>query len=179
MSFGDSWKALGNQAYQAGDFSLAVEHFSKAVEADPNNATFYCNRSLAYAALKDWISSLKDAKKAIQIDVKYVKAHFRLCKALLMLQQWREVRLSFLYAIKECGEAKEFKPIEDEIYDLTGIAVRPKSTDFEIVAELGSGNYSKIYKTYSKKNKKVFAVKVSLVLLCAVVPYLICSDCVC
>lgn len=161
MSIAESWKALGNQAYQAGQYTQAIEHFSKAIEVDPKNATYYCNRSLAYASLKQWVESAKDAKEAIQIDVKYIKAHFRLCKALIQLSKWREVRLAVLYAIKECGENKDIKVIEEEIAEKTGIAVRPKSSDFEIVAELGNGNYSKIYKTYHKKTKKVYAIKVS------------------
>jgi tetratricopeptide (TPR) repeat protein len=159
MSFAESWKSLGNQAFQQGNFELSLEHFTKAIEVDPSNAVYYCNRSLSYASLKNWDLSMKDASVAIKLDPKKPKGHFRYAKALIELNQFADARTALHTAIKECGD-KDFKSLEDSIFEKTGIPLRPKSTDFEIICELGDGNFSKVYKTYLKKNKKIFAIKV-------------------
>jgi serine/threonine protein kinase len=43
---------------------------------------------------------------------------------------------------------------------------RPKPTDFDIVEELGDGNFSKIFKAEYKPTKKVYAIKVSKYGMC-------------
>lgn len=170
MSFAESWKSLGNQAYQQGKFELSIDHFTKAIEADPENAIYYLNRSLSYASLKNWELSLRDAAESIQLDGKYTKGHYRYVKALLELERYPDARTALLRAIRECGE-KDLRILEDLIFDKTGIPLRPKSTDFEIICELGDGNFSKIYKTYLKKNHKVFAIKVYLSdTICTIAP---------
>ena len=40
-------KQEGNKAYAAGNFALAAEHFTLAVNLDPNNHVYYGNRSAA------------------------------------------------------------------------------------------------------------------------------------
>jgi serine/threonine protein kinase len=90
----------------------------------------------------------------------YTKAHFRFVKALLTLRKIRDARHALSMAFKECGEQiKEFKDLEQEIFTISGIPLRPKSTDFEVMSELGDGNFSKVYKTFLKSTKQNFAIK--------------------
>jgi uncharacterized protein YbcI len=159
MSFGESWKALGNKSFQEGDFDKAIQHFSQAISVDAQQPVYYANRSLAYASKGDWESSLADAESALSVDGKFLKGHFRKVKALVELRRLIEARRALLLAIKECGENKDLRVLEDDICVRTGIPVRPKSSDFEIISELGDGNFSKVFKTYLKANKRLFAVK--------------------
>lgn len=160
MSFAENWKALGTLAYKEGDYNKALEHYSQAIELDPKNAVYFVNRSLTYAALNQWNAATKDAREAVILDKKYLKAHFRLVKGLVELRQFREARLALNYSLNECGEQKELKTLEQELFAITLIPVRPKSTDFEIIKELGRGNFTQIFKTYYKPTKQIFAVKV-------------------
>lgn len=101
-----------------------------------------------------------DAQKSLDLSPKYEKAHFRLVKSLIMLSNFKQARLQLLAAIKECGSTKDLKALELEIFNKTAIPVRPNPNDFEVINELGDGNFSKIYQTKYKSNGKVFAMKV-------------------
>ena len=52
------------------------------------------------------------------------------------------------------------KALDKELETLSECPLRPKPGDFDIVDEIGDGNFSKIYKASLKSNKKVFAIKV-------------------
>ena len=52
MEEAQKYKALGNSAFQEGNFYEAIEHFTKAIELNPNDHIFYSNRSGTYASLK-------------------------------------------------------------------------------------------------------------------------------
>lgn len=155
-------KEEGNEAYRCGQYKEAVVLFSKAINLDSTNETLFCNRSMCYAALLDWKSSAVDAKESIALSPKYVKAHYRLVKALLELETYKDARQHLLYAFHQCGDCKELKALEAEILLKTKIPLRPKSTDFEVIDDLGEGNFSKIFKVSLKATGEVFAMKVSI-----------------
>eukprot|EP01039_Chlorochromonas_danica_P002033 gene2033-2216_t len=157
-SSAESLKELGNEAYAAKDYDKAIDYFSQAIALE-ENAKFFLNRSLSYAAKKEWKASAVDARKAIQLDGKYGKAHCRLVKALMEMSRLRDARIALLLAFKECGESADLKALEKQIIDLTGIPLRPRSTDFEVLHELGEGNFSKVYEVEHKVTKMHFAIK--------------------
>ncbi|KAJ1402312.1 hypothetical protein B484DRAFT_405462, partial [Ochromonadaceae sp. CCMP2298] len=137
----DALKEQGNVHYRAAEYSLALSYFNRAVELDCC-AKYLVNRSLCHAALLDWGGSFKDAQEAAALSPKNTKAHFRMVKACLALARYKQARLALLNGLRLCGESKDLLQLEEEIYALTQIALRPKSTDFEIVGELGEGNFS-------------------------------------
>ena len=57
MSSAMEWKSQGNAALKKKDFVKAVECYSKAIEMEPSNHTFYSNRSAAYVYKKDYGTS--------------------------------------------------------------------------------------------------------------------------
>jgi tetratricopeptide (TPR) repeat protein len=156
----ENFKDAGNECYRAGEFQSAVEYFTKAIEIDQENSKYLINRSLCYASLKLWTKSGDDAKQAVKLDPKNAKAHFRLIKSLLELHRVKEARLCLNIALKECGDVKEFKTLEQQLFELTGVPQRPNSNDFDILTELGDGNFTKIYKASYKKTGKIYAIKV-------------------
>lgn len=156
----ESLKEQGNAAFRSADYSTALSFYSQAIDLDPSNPKYLVNRSLCYASMSEWAKSGEDARASIKLSPKNTKAHFRLVKSLFELNQFKNARLGILNALKECGEGKEMKALEEELLTRTGIPLRPKSTDFEIVGELGDGNFSKVYKAVHKSTNKVFAIKV-------------------
>jgi tetratricopeptide (TPR) repeat protein len=166
-------KNHGNTAFKDGNFELAKEYFTRAIEQQekigaesPETktllSTIYLNRSLSHASNKDWIHSAADAQKASQLNPKYTKAHFRLVRAFIELGKFKEARQSLSWGFKECGENKDFKTVEEELFKLTGVPVRPKPNDFEVIGELGTGNYTQVYKAELKATKEIFAIKVTI-----------------
>ena len=50
----------------------------RAIELDPTNAVYYCNRCAVHNKLENFQAAIEDANKAIQIDPSYGKAYGRL-----------------------------------------------------------------------------------------------------
>ncbi|KAJ9139650.1 hypothetical protein P3X46_030363 [Hevea brasiliensis] len=71
-------KAAGNEAFQAGKHSEAIEHYTAAlscnVESRPFAAICFCNRAAAYKALGQIIDAIADCSLAIALDGNYLKA---------------------------------------------------------------------------------------------------------
>ncbi len=61
MDQATEYKNKGNQAFKEGKFEDAVNYFTKAISANPNDHVFYSNRSGAYASLKLYDEALGDA----------------------------------------------------------------------------------------------------------------------
>jgi hypothetical protein len=96
----------------------------------------------------------------MKLNPKLMKAHFRYIKALLELEKYKEARYYLSLAIKEFNDNKEMKQLDQELFAKTGIPLRPNSNDFEILHEIGDGNFSKVYQARYKKTGKIYAVKV-------------------
>lgn len=161
----DALKERGNDFFKQGEFEKAIELFTTALslhsEEDKLASVIHCNRSMCYAHLQNFVLSLADAKRAVTFDSTYKKAHYRLIKSLIELNRLREARQYLLVAIKDAGDAKEMKALEVELDQLYGSPLRPKPTDFDILSELGDGNFSKIYKAAFKSSpEKMYAIKV-------------------
>ncbi len=153
------YKEKGNKSFKDKNFDEAIENFTAAIKLKDNDATFYCNRSIAYGSLGKWNLSLNDSQMAIKLDNKYVKAYCRSLKAYLMLSKIKEMKSLLLSAIKNCGEQNEFKIFEADIINITGLPLRPRSTDFEVIETLGEGNFSTIVRVKLKKTGVEYAVK--------------------
>ncbi|XP_022854759.1 uncharacterized protein LOC111376064 isoform X2 [Olea europaea var. sylvestris] len=71
-------KSAGNEAYQSGKHTEAVEHYTAAisctVESRPFAAICFCNRAAAYRAMGQIIDALADCSLAIALDGSYIKA---------------------------------------------------------------------------------------------------------
>lgn len=139
---------------------VAIDWFTKAIELDNNNEKLYCNRSMCFSCLKQWEQAKKDARTAIHLQKSYSKAYYWLIKACFELKQWRDARLWLLHAFNQCGENKEFKQLEGLLTEATGFPCRPRPHDFDIVEELGVGNFTQIFKAMYKPTQKIYALKV-------------------
>lgn len=155
-------KDEGNQAYSNEDFETAILKFTNAIEIDSKNETFYCNRSMTYFILKEYIKSIQDAKVAIELSTSkpYVKAYHYLIKSYMELNKFKEAKYHLLIALNACGNIKELITLENEYISKTGHSVRPKPSDFEILEEIGDGNYTKVFKAKHRHSNQIYAIKV-------------------
>ncbi|XP_062231256.1 uncharacterized protein LOC133928786 [Phragmites australis] len=73
-----SLKAAGNDSFQAGRYSEAVEQYSAALacnsESRPFSAVCFCNRAAAYQALGQVTDAIADCSLAMVLDTNYPKA---------------------------------------------------------------------------------------------------------
>lgn len=92
MSTSEEEKKLGNEAFTNKNYGLAVEHFTKAIDMDPQNPVLYSNRSAAYAGLKKYNEALRDADIVIRLNPAWVRGHGRRATALHFLGRLREAK---------------------------------------------------------------------------------------
>ena len=153
-------KEEGNVLFRAGSHSEAIGKFNEALLLNPNSATLYCNRSACHAGLGQWKDSIHDAKRAVVLDSGYQKAYYRIVKGHLELGNHKDARLALLYGLAKCGEKKDLLLLEEQLFQVTGHPIRPKPHDFEIIDELGTGNFTTVLKAKHRKTGTVYAIKV-------------------
>lgn len=85
-----AFKAKGNEFFKAKDYATAVEWYSKAVDADPQNRVYYSNRSAAYAALRDYAKAAQDGELCVRCDPDWNKGYFRQATALQSLKRYQD-----------------------------------------------------------------------------------------
>lgn len=83
-------KVIGNEYLQKENYMKAIEQYTRAIELNPKYSVLYLNRATALMRRKylgDVYSALKDCQTALKLDPHYIKAHFRMARALLELNQ--------------------------------------------------------------------------------------------
>nr|XP_035956869.1 small glutamine-rich tetratricopeptide repeat-containing protein alpha isoform X2 [Halichoerus grypus] len=76
-------KTEGNEQMKVENFEAAVHFYGKAIELNPANAVYFCNRAAAYSKLGNYTGAVQDCERAICIDPSYSKAYGRMgcCKS--------------------------------------------------------------------------------------------------
>jgi tetratricopeptide (TPR) repeat protein len=67
---GMAMKQEGNTWFAKKEWNLGIESYTKAIEEDPTDVTFYSNRSACYMHLHDYDAALQDA-----VICRYLKPH--------------------------------------------------------------------------------------------------------
>jgi len=96
-------KDEANKFFKDEKYDIAIELYSKAIELDPQQPTYYGNRSIAYLRRELFGSALNDANEAIRLDPAYVKAYFRRASANMALGK-------FKLALKDYDAVRKFRP---------------------------------------------------------------------
>ena len=76
-------------------YGRAFECFTEAIRLHPKSPVYHCNRALVGLKLEQNETALEDAKHALAIDSRYVKAYIRAGKALLALRRPEEASKYF------------------------------------------------------------------------------------
>ncbi|KAI3514411.1 hypothetical protein L1887_12792 [Cichorium endivia] len=86
-------KNLGNEAFQNGKHTEAVEHYSaaisKSIESHSFAAVCFCNRAAAHQSLGEIIDAIGDCSIAIALDTSYPKALSRRATLLEMIRDYK------------------------------------------------------------------------------------------
>ena len=91
---------LGLDAYYQGNYKLAIEYFTKAIQYSPNNALAYNGRGEAYTKLGNYELAIADFTKAIQYESNYVVAYNMRGEAYRLLGNYDQAIDDFNIAIQ-------------------------------------------------------------------------------
>ena len=110
-SSSEKLKLQAKTAFNQGNYILAIELFSYALEQVPKYPPYLTNRALCYYRLNEADKVLKDASTSIQIDPKWTKGYFYKGKALEMLNRKDEA----IECYKKCCQ---LEPHQSEYADV-------------------------------------------------------------
>ncbi len=106
-------KEAGNKLLSAKEYRGAIDQYTNAIKLNPLNVVYWSNRAQAYINLKEWDNAIKDALKAIRVDTKYYKAHYRLGVAYQGLNRHPEAVAAFEAALKAAGSGADTDSIRE------------------------------------------------------------------
>ncbi|XAR58603.1 hypothetical protein NMG60_11014071 [Bertholletia excelsa] len=92
-------KSRGKAAFVRGDYLDAICWYTKAILADPLDATVFSNRSLCWARLNKGQDALSDAEACIRLRPNWAKAHYRKGAAWKLLGNYHMAAEAFSDAV--------------------------------------------------------------------------------
>jgi|YNPMSStandDraft_2_1061718.scaffolds.fasta_scaffold12330_3 tetratricopeptide (TPR) repeat protein len=87
-------------ALQRGDYSSALNIYSKFLQSNEKYAPAFYGRAIANYKLKNYKAALEDANKAIDLDINYADAHFIAGLATIELNDYQNAIKFFTRAIE-------------------------------------------------------------------------------
>uniref|UniRef100_A0A8W4F7X7 Small glutamine-rich tetratricopeptide repeat-containing protein alpha n=1 Tax=Sus scrofa TaxID=9823 RepID=A0A8W4F7X7_PIG len=103
-------KTEGNEQMKVENFEAAVHFYGKAIELNPSNAVYFCNRyAAAYSKLGNYAGAVQDCERAICIDPSYSKAYGRMGLALSSLNKHTEAVAYYRKALELDPDNETYK----------------------------------------------------------------------
>ncbi|XP_013186048.1 small glutamine-rich tetratricopeptide repeat-containing protein beta [Amyelois transitella] len=102
-------KNEGNELMKAERHREALEKYTRAIELDPRNPVYFCNRAAAHFKLEEHEAAVADCTAALALQPDYSKAHGRLGLALTALDRHREARAAYARAAQLEPENESYK----------------------------------------------------------------------
>ena len=136
----EEYQGLGDRAFQMGDYSQAVQHFSSSIQRKPNEYVLYELRGNAYLRLRDFQSAIQDFSKMIELRPGQYLGYARRGNAYLRLRDFQS-------AIQDFSKVIELRPDQNLGYARRGNAYlrlrdfQSAIQDFSKMIELRPGHY--------------------------------------
>ncbi|KAI8846137.1 hypothetical protein BC829DRAFT_376017 [Chytridium lagenaria] len=136
-------KAQANLLYKEKEYSDAIELYSKCIELQPSNPTYYGNRSAAYTMLKKHAESVLDCRTSLNMDSTQIKVYSRAAKGLLFMGDTSAAADMIRSAI---AAASADSTLSSNLYRLKedlDTAIKAESYVDEAISALKSKEYAK------------------------------------
>eukprot|EP00184_Porphyridium_aerugineum_P008850 CAMPEP_0184691538 /NCGR_PEP_ID=MMETSP0313-20130426/364_1 /TAXON_ID=2792 /ORGANISM="Porphyridium aerugineum, Strain SAG 1380-2" /LENGTH=446 /DNA_ID=CAMNT_0027149279 /DNA_START=71 /DNA_END=1411 /DNA_ORIENTATION=+ len=128
-------KEAGNAAYKAKNFELALQHYEKAMELDPNNMTVLTNRAAVKMEMNDYDGCISDCEKAIKdnkeknlrTDYKIIaRAYARIGNALMKQEKYQLAAQNYEQSVLEFKDTK----IQDKLLEAKRMAREEQEKEY-------------------------------------------------
>ncbi|KAM4620703.1 stress-induced-phosphoprotein 1 [Polymixia lowei] len=100
-------KTKGNEAFQKGDYPVAMKHYSEAIKRNPNDAKLFSNRAACYTKLLEFQLALKDCEDCIKLDPAFIKGYTRKAAALEAMKDFSKAVDAYQKALELDSSSKE------------------------------------------------------------------------
>ena len=108
-------KALGNTAFNNGDYDKAIKLYTQGLLLDPNHSILLSNRSAVYIARHKFAEAIEDSSKSISINPSYAKAYHRKACALRELSHFEEALSVINEGLKITPDSQDLVTLHEEI----------------------------------------------------------------
>ncbi|XP_078054802.1 small glutamine-rich tetratricopeptide repeat-containing protein alpha-like isoform X2 [Mustelus asterias] len=150
ISKAEQLKTEGNEQMKVENYQCAVDYYTKAIELNPSNAVYYCNRAAALSKLGNYTGAVQDCEKAIAFDPSYSKAYGRMGLALASLNKYSEAVNYYKKALELDPENESYKAnlsvAEQKIKDAPSPAsnLMQNSQVQQLMSGMMSGSYGPV-----------------------------------
>ncbi|KAJ3216885.1 hypothetical protein HDU67_008792 [Dinochytrium kinnereticum] len=139
-------KAQANQLYKEKKYADAVSLYSKCIELQPSNPTYYGNRSAAYTMLGKHSESVIDCRTSLSLDPSQIKVYSRASKGLLFMGDISAaihlIRSAITVASSTPASISNLARMEEDLNS----ALRIEASVNEAISLLEAKNYAKALK---------------------------------
>lgn len=104
-----AFKNQGNQAFAAHDWPAAIDFYTKAIELNDKEPTFWSNRAQAYIKTEAYGFAIRDATRAIDLNPAFVKAYYRRATAYTAILKPKDAVKDFKTCVKIDPSNKDAK----------------------------------------------------------------------
>ncbi|CAE7670633.1 PPP5C [Symbiodinium sp. CCMP2456] len=123
----EEFKKRGNDHFKRQEFELAVEAYTRAIAVDPEECSYWLNRSNAYIQQGCWEVAELDAKRALQLDPANAKAMYR--RAICLRKLGRLHDALGVLEDNANSENKAFQQLRNEVvHEIARQEARPQSS---------------------------------------------------
>lgn len=145
-------KEKGNACYKKKDFSNAITHYTRAIDNDPTNITYYNNLAAVYFEQKEYEKCIKECEKAIEVgrenraDFKLIAKSFtRIGNAYKKMGDYVTAKVYYEKSMSE-HRTPEIKTLLSEVEKIIKEKEKKEYIDPEVAEkekEIGNGFFKK------------------------------------